>query len=64
LQGYLGTIEGVTFTIRDNPAQDADDVILVSDTRGGINTPTLYVLDTVTVDLGTAALQMTGRLAL
>lgn len=62
--GYLGTIEGATFTIRDDPSRDADDVITVTDTRGGILTPTNYVLDTVTIDLGTGDLQMTGRLAL
>ena len=48
----IGSLEKDTFTIRDQPAHDVDDVVTIGRVIAGIPTNTNFVLDTVTIDLG------------
>lgn len=57
-----GSIETVDIKIRDNPAQDADDVVAVLDAATTIVTKA-YVLDTLTMQLaGRSEMEAKGRL--
>jgi hypothetical protein len=59
---YIGTLEGAVITIRDNPAHDVNDVVTLQRVVGGIPFPTNYIVDQVSVDLGTNnPLQLTTR---
>jgi hypothetical protein len=61
--GYIGTIEGNLIQIRDNPAHDINDVVVLQRVVAGITTPTNYVVDSVLIDLTTQnPLQLTTRL--
>jgi hypothetical protein len=60
--GVLGTIESIDFKIRDNPAHDVDDVVQLQD-DDVIISPTLYCLDTITIQLDASQeLEAKGRL--
>jgi hypothetical protein len=48
----IGSLEKATFTIRDQPAHDVDDVLTAGRVIAGIPTSTLYVVDQVQIDLG------------
>ena len=57
----IGSLEKDSFTIRDQPAHDVDDVVTIERVVAGITT-TNFVLDTIVVDLGPEKeLQFTGR---
>ena len=59
----IGSLEAGTFTIRDQPAHDVDDVITFQRVIAGIPSSTNYVVDQVQVDLTpTTAEQLTTRL--
>jgi hypothetical protein len=60
-----GSLEKTTFTIRDQPAHDIDDVIYTQRVVAGIPeaTDTYYILDQVVIDLTPLKpVQITGRL--
>jgi len=67
----IGSLEKSTFTLRDQPAHDIDDVITVYNPKAGIPADTAlslagfnYILDQVMIDLsaGGAGAQAVGRL--
>lgn len=59
----IGSLEAATFTIRDQPAHDVDDVITFQRVIAGIPSSTNYIVDQVQVDLTpTTAEQLTTRL--
>ena len=59
----IGSLESATFTIRDQPAHDVDDVITFQRVIAGRPDDTDYIVDQVQVDLTpTTAEQLTTRL--
>ena len=61
--GFIGTFEGIVFTIRDQPAHDVNDVVDLGRVVAGIPTGTPYIFDQVAIDLGVKTpLSVTGRL--
>ena len=59
----IGSLEKSTFTIRDQPAHDIDDVVTIQRVIAGIPEDTLYILDQVVIDLTPLKeTQFTGRL--
>ena len=59
----IGSLEQSTFTIRDQPAHDIDDVITVQRVIAGIPASTNYIVDQVVIDVTPLnAEQWTGRL--
>jgi hypothetical protein len=59
----IGSLEKTTFTIRDQPAHDVDDVIYFARVIAGIPYETAYIVDQVQIDLSVqVAEQLTTRL--
>jgi hypothetical protein len=60
----IGSLEKSTFTLRDQPAHDVDDVVTMQRVVAGIPASTDYVIDQVTIDLsaGGQGVQLVGRL--
>ena len=60
----IGSLEITTFTLRDQPAHDVNDVITVQRVIAGIPADSNYVIDQVTIDLAAdgQGVQCSGRL--
>ena len=59
----IGSMEKATFTIRDNAAQDVDDILLMQRVKAGIPASTKYVVDHVQVALDSVTpMQISTRL--